>query len=386
MMKMLIISHTPHYIQNGHFYGWGPTVREIDYLSSLFDGVIHIAPLHDEIPPNSALPYMSKKVKVIPVKPAGGDSLRGKMSILWQIPAYLLTICREVQQVDLVHVRCPANISLMAIVLLAFLRYPKYRWVKYAGNWRPESKEAWSYTFQRWWLNKGLHRGVVTVNGRWDGQPKHVYSFLNPCLTQEEVEFARTVASGKELSPPYNLLFVGRVESEKGVGRLLKIVKELHRQGIPFKVDIVGDGPERKGFEAWATENGLSSIVTFHGWMPKPALGEFYSRAHFFVFPTTASEGWPKVLSEAMAYGVVPIAGAISSIPQILSETGAGLSFPPNDIRAFVQAILEYIEKPERWRAASRAGMAAAPLFTYEHYLEAVKQMFWDAWKVKLQV
>jgi len=381
---MLIISNMAHYKRNGQIVGWGPTVQEIDALAQVFDEIRHIGCLYSSPAPPSALPYSSKRVHLIGLPPAGGDRLKDKLGILRLSPVYLHEMLKEIPKVDVVHVRCPANISLMAIVLLAFLRYPKYRWVKYAGNWRPESKEAWSYTFQRWWLNKGLHRGVVTVNGRWDGQPKHVYSFLNPCLTQEEVEFARTVASGKELSPPYNLLFVGRVESEKGVGRLLKIVKELRRQGIPLKVDIVGDGPERKGFEAWAMENGLSSIVTFHGWMPKPVLGEFYSRAHFFVFPTTASEGWPKVLSEAMAYGVVPVAGAISSIPQILSETGAGLSFPPNDIRAFVQAILGYIEKPERWRAASRAGMAAAPLFTYEHYLEAVKQMFWDAWKVKL--
>jgi glycosyltransferase involved in cell wall biosynthesis len=268
-------------------------------------------------------------------------------------------------------------------VLLTFLHHPKFRWVKYAGNWRPNSKEAWSYTFQRWWLNKGLHRGVVTVNGRWPHQPKHVYSFLNPCLTHEEVESARTVASSKELSPPYNLLFVGRVESAKGVGRFLKIAKELHRQGIPIKVDIVGDGPERKGFEAWTEANGLSSFVTFHGWLPKPALAEFYARAHFLVFPSS-SEGWPKVLSEAMAHGAVPIAGAVSSIPQILSETNAGLSFPSDDIHAFVQAILDFIDHPERWRAASQAGVSVAPLFTYEHYLEAVKQMFWDAWKVKL--
>lgn len=359
-------------------------MREIDYLANLFEEVVHIAPLYNELPPDSALPYLSEKVKVVPVNPAGGDSWCGKMSVLKQMPAYLLTIYKEIHNVEVIHVRCPANISLMAIVLLAFLRHPKYRWVKYAGNWQPNGREAWSYTFQRWWLNRGLHRGVVTVNGRWSRQPKHVYSFLNPCLTFEEVESARTVASGKELSPPYNLLFVGRVESAKGVGRLLKITKELHEQGIPIRVDIVGDGPERKEFEAWTRENGLSSFVTFHGWMPKPALADFYARAHFLVFPSSCSEGWPKVLSEAMAYGAVPIAGAVSSIPQILSETGAGLSFPPDDIHAFVQAILDYIDNPKLWQVASQAGVKAAPLFTYEHYLEAVKQMFWDAWKVEL--
>ena len=373
-----------HYERDGQIVGWGPTVQEIDALAQVFDCIRHIGCLYPNPAPPFALPYSSKRVHLIGVPPAGGERFKDKLDILRLSPTYLSTMLREISKADVIHVRCPANISLMAIVLLSFLRHPKFRWVKYAGNWRPNGREAWSYTFQRWWLNKGLHRGVVTVNGRWDGQPKHVYSFLNPCLTQEEVEFARAVASSKEFSPPYNLLFVGRVESAKGVGRLLKIVKELHKQGIPLRVDIVGDGPERKGFEGWVVENGLGSIVTFHGWMPKPALAEFYSRAHFFVFPSSASEGWPKVLSEAMAYGAVPIAGAVSSIPQILSETNAGLAFPPDDINSFVKAILDYIAHPERWQTASRAGVAAAPLFTYEHYLESVKRMFWDAWGIKL--
>src|SRR3712207_3692431 len=107
------------------------------------------------------------------------------------MPHYTRTIWRELPQADVVHVRCPANISLIAIVLLAVVRYPRRRWVKYAGNWQSYPVEAWSYRFQRWWLSSGLHRGVVTVNGHWPGQPAHVYSFLNPCFTEAELAAAQ---------------------------------------------------------------------------------------------------------------------------------------------------------------------------------------------------
>ena len=117
--------------------------------------------------------------------------------------------------------------------------------------------------------------------------------------------------------------------------------------------------------------------------MPKPALADFYAQAHFLVFPS-ASEGWPKVLSEAMAYGVVPIAGVVSSIPEILGNTGAGVAIPPHNIEGFVKAVLNYINHPDRWRAASRAGVAAASQFTYEYYLKAVKRMFQEAWGLTL--
>jgi glycosyltransferase involved in cell wall biosynthesis len=94
----------------------------------------------------------------------------------------------------------------------------------------------------------------------------------------------------------------------------------------------------------------------------------------------TQSDGWPKVMSESMAFGVVPLAGAISSIPQVLAETGAGRALPAEDIFSFVEAIREFLEKPEQWKQASRAGLSSVHLFTYQAYLNSVRSLFYDAW------
>ena len=146
----------------------------------------------------------------------------------------------------------------------------------------------------------------------------------------------------------------------------------------------MGDGPERPAFESWCREHGMDAWVNFHGWLPRPALADFYAQAHFLLFPSSASEGWPKVLSEAMAYGVVPLAGAVSSIPQILAETGAGVALPPFDVNAFVNEVLAYAAHPDRWKAASQAGIASAPMFTYKHYLTELRRIFHDAWGIEL--
>jgi glycosyltransferase involved in cell wall biosynthesis len=382
-MKLLIVSHTPHYKKGNSIVGWGPTIREIDYLSQVFDRVVHVAPLHPEAAPASALPYTSDRVFLRPVQPAGGEKLQDKMAILGVVPHYLRIISQEIKQCDVVHVRCPAGISLLAVIALGLLKRPLYRWVKYAGNWQPSSGSPWSYTFQRWWLQKRLHQGIVSVNGRWPGQPEHIYSFSNPSLTLGEFRASQELGKTKKFRPPFHLLFVGRVETSKGAGRVLQVARELKKNGLDFVVDFIGDGPERSVFEEWSKEHGLASSCAFHGWLPRSALSEFYARAHFLVFPSD-SEGWPKVLSEAMAFGAVPIAGAVSSIPQILGETGAGLAVPPLDVNAFVQAVLDYTAHPGRWQAASRAGLAAAPRFTYEHYLQVLSQTFQDAWGIRL--
>ena len=375
-MKLLIISNMSHYRHEGQILGGGPTVMEIDHLAQLFEEIRHIACLHPETAPPSWLPYEAKNVNLIFVPPTGGVKLRNKLDILRCSPLYFRTMWRELRSAEAVHVRGPANISLLAILLLTMVRHPRLRWVKYAGNWRPSGPESWSYTFQRWWLNKGWHRGAVTVNGQWPDQPEHVKSFLNPCLTETELEVGRAAAAAKQLTSPLRLLFVGRLEETKGVGRAINILQLLRQRGVAATLDLVGDSPERPTFESQVATHGLGAHVTFHGWVPRTQLGPLLSRAHIMVFASSSSEGWPKALSEGMAYGVVPLAGNVSSIPQYLERFHTGRTYPPDNLSAFVDALIWYEKHPERWKEESDNAVQAARQFSYANYLQAVRRLF----------
>lgn len=374
-MRLLIISQMSHYRNGNQIVGWGPTVHEIDHLAQIFDEIRHIACLHEEAAPSSALPYSSDRISLVPIPMVGGEGLLKKLDVLRLTPLFIRTILRELPKADVVHVRCPANISMLAIMLLALVRLPRVRWVKYAGNWRPDGKESWSYSFQRWWLQKGFHRGVVTVNGQWPDQPSHIYSFLNPCLTDQEVAQALSAASVKHLTAPIRLLFVGRLETPKGVGRALHVLSRLQQKGLPVQLDLVGDGPQREEFESLAATLGVTELVTFHGWLARTALAPLYSAAHMMILPSSASEGWPKVLSEAMAYGVVPVCSNVSSIPQYLEKSGTGRMFEPDDIDGYTAAIADYYSHPETWKIESEMGIKAAQLFTYSNYQSSVRKI-----------
>lgn len=298
-----------------------------------------------------------------------------KLRIILHIPEYIRAILKSLPHADVVHIRAPANIPLMTIVLLAFVRSPRLRWVKYAGNWQPARREPWSYTFQRWWLKRGFHRGFVTVNGEWPDQPVHVRQFINPCLTDEEWQSAAEIARVKTLAAPLRVLFVGAVNEAKGVGRALQIVQHLHQKSIPLVFDIIGDGLEVRGFEQQAQELGIGHCVRFHGALPRAALNDYYAQAHIMVFPTDSSEGWPKVLSEGLAYGVVPVSGNVSSIPYHLERFRIGRALDPYDLDAFVEAIERYWFHPELWEQEARRGPEAAQHFTYSAYLRDVREL-----------
>jgi glycosyltransferase involved in cell wall biosynthesis len=215
----------------------------------------------------------------------------------------------------------------------------------------------------------------VTVNGDWPGQGPHVRAFHNPCLTRSEQAAAAAHAQGKRLGHPVRLLFVGALNHSKGTGRALEVFARIRQAGVDATLELVGDGPDRPAFERQAAELGIAGEASFLGWLPRLDLGPVYERAHILLFPS-GSEGWPKVLSEAMAHGVVPVAGAVSSIPDVLRATGAGIALPPDDLDGFAAAIGGLAADPERWSRASRAGAEMSSSFTYEAYLEAVSGLF----------
>jgi glycosyltransferase involved in cell wall biosynthesis len=373
-VKLVIVSHTPHYRSAAGIVGWGPTVREIDHLAELFREVVHIAPLHEAAAPESAMPYRSVRVRMVAVRPAGGERARDKLGILLRAPGWARAILREAVDADVLHVRCPAGISLVTLALLPFVRRGVKRWIKYAGNWKPDGREPWTYRLQRQWLLSGRTRGVVTVNGEWPGQPEYVVPFLNPCLTEEELDEGRRVGEEKTLSSPLQLLFVGSLNDSKGAGRALRALERVVGHLMDANLDVVGDGPERASLLARAEEAGIADRVRLHGWMPRHSLSPLFARAHIILTPSE-TEGWPKVLSEAMAYGGVPVASRVSCIPQYLERFGTGRTFDTYDENGFAGAILWYAGHPSEWREESQRAVVAARLFSYSCFLEAVRSL-----------
>ena len=136
--------------------------------------------------------------------------------------------------------------------------------------------------------------------------------------------------------------------------------------------------------EEKAAEWDLESSVEFAGWLPRTELPRVLRECHFMILPTAASEGFPKVLAEGMAYGVVPIAGAISAIPQILGQGGAGAAIDPRDEQGFVVAVREFVLDAESWERAKGKGLQTARLFSYDAYLNDVIELFETRFGVEL--
>lgn len=122
--------------------------------------------------------------------------------------------------------------------------------------------------------------------------------------------------------PPFRILFVGRLHSQKNVDLLLKALAMLRNvTTITCHCDIVGDGPDRTSLQKLAEALFVDDLTTFHGWLDKNALLARYQTAHVFVNPSSY-EGMPNTVLEAIACGLPVIASDVPGNRDVLQGLG----------------------------------------------------------------
>jgi glycosyltransferase involved in cell wall biosynthesis len=140
---------------------------------------------------------------------------------------------------------------------------------------------------------------------------------------------------------PLQILAVGRLVPKKGFDVLLEAVARL---SIPFRLRIVGDGPELGRLAALIAAASLCDRVQLVHGMTHAELPETYAAAHIVVVPsivdpTGDSDGLPNVLLEAMASGRPVVASAVGAIPSAITAGENGLLVPPGDAAALAAAL-----------------------------------------------
>jgi glycosyltransferase involved in cell wall biosynthesis len=246
-------------------------------------------------------------------------------------------------------------------------------WIKYAGDWG-QINPPLSNRIQRFWLKKNWANCKVTINGFWNSQTNHCYSFENPCLTELDIENGVKIAENKVFDKPFNFCFVGRLDEVKGVSKIISSFK-----GIPLElinsINIIGDGKDIVNYKKDAAF--LGDKIVFHGFQEKIFVHKIMETAHFFLLPSSA-EGFPKVVAEAACYGVIPIVSDVGSISHYINSDNGFIWNSKSNLSyesVFQKAVLT--QKAEL-KEKSKKILFVAKLFTFENYKNKLEKFIFS--------
>jgi glycosyltransferase involved in cell wall biosynthesis len=380
-MRLAIVSHVVHYRWQGKLYAYSAYAREIEIWADLFGKVVVAAPLRAEEPPGDCVAFAHSNITVRAQMEAGGNTWQSKAGLALALPVMAFQLGMALRDADAIHVRCPGNLGLLGIVLAPLLS--RRIVAKYAGQWTDYPSEARTVRWQKRLLRSNWFDGPVTVYGRWPGQPDHVVPFFTSVLSSDQIAFARVAATRERAARPLRVLFVGRLSKAKNVDILLRAVSEVTSRGAAVRCEVIGEGPERTALESLRSELKLNDCVEFTGGLDFEQVLSHFERADMLVL-ASETEGWPKAITEAMAYGLICVGSDRGLVPQILSE-GRGIVVPPRDVRSLAEAIYNIAAAPAEYAAMRTRAAAWAQEYSLEGLRDALRALLIERWRLPVK-
>ena len=236
-----------------------------------------------------------------------------------------------------------------------------YRWADVYLPHGPSLKFGWPVFFGR--------KPAVIVHHIWMAESSGIPLFgkwLRLSLLKRCRNLAVSSALGKSLPVPWqvvpnpyddelfrllpeiprdrDLVFLGRLESAKGVGDLIDALGILKSRGHAPTVTIVGSGQMKEELETKVRAFGLSNSVRFVGTKQGEELAKILNGHRIMVVSSRYEEPFGVVALEGIACGCVVIGSSGGGLPEAIGS--CGVTFPNGDAAALAEKMEMYLSRP----------------------------------------
>jgi len=275
----------------------------------------------------------------------------------WSFLAHTWKLSRLIREIapDVIHLHghWAASIGQLAVVLAG--RPPTVytvRWPAYSDDTNPLS------TARNWlveWFSCAMATVVVAVS-EFDRKTL-VRRRLCSLRKLEMIHNAYAidplpVAPNRHAAEVVKIGFVGRLVDQKGCDVLITAYARLANAGLPARLTIVGDGPDRAKLERRVEDLGLSGSVDFLGFRPDGAA--LMTEMDIVAVPSRF-EPFGIVAVEAMAQGRPVVASAVGGLTETVADGSTGHLVPAGDPVRLADALGDLVRS-----SALREQMGAA--------------------------
>jgi hypothetical protein len=181
------------------------------------------------------------------------------------------------------------------------------------------------------------------------------FSRCNPVILGNYPRLDFTPPATAENEQTFNLLYVGGITRERGLGMALEALRRLPMPEL--RLHVVGAGRDTALMEALRAE----SRVVLHGRVPWIDLYKYYTRVHVGLALYQPLEGFVTVdhsvkIVEYMAAGIPVLCSNFPGLKAFVEDAGCGLVVQPDDPEAIALKIRQLVEDKELRRTLGETG------------------------------
>lgn len=237
------------------------------------------------------------------------------------------------------------NIALRLAWPLLLLHRP---WIVAHHTWLPRSGLAGRA--KRWALRAATH--IAASQALADDLPVRASVVPNPYADDLFVRM-------DDVARRAELVFVGRLVSDKGVSVLIDALGLLARRDRRPRLTVIGEGPESHALQRRAASLGLGDAATFVGRRSGRRLAAALNGHEILVVPSTWEEPFGVVALEAMGCGAVPLVTRSGGLPEAVGSHGLVVDKnSPQALADGIEALLDDAELRRRLRAGTSRHLA----------------------------
>lgn len=383
-MRLAVVSHKICWSADDSPSGYatdGGFPMQMRAISELFSETRLVVPCQKNQNQTGIINLEGKNLFLRPLTVPKGENLRRKLAMFNWILKNGRKIWREIKNSDAVHALIPGDVGTIGMLFAVWQKKPLF--VRYCGNWARRQTVAerfWIWSLER--LAGGRNLMLAT------GGAEHSPSSKNPnikwifstSLKAADLEKGRPKRRKNSNAP--KLIIVCRQEKGKGTDIVLESLPLILDEFPQATLEIVGDGDFLPQLEKLARNLKIEKQVTFHGKVSPTAVLKLLSKADLFCFPT-ASEGFPKVILEALANGLPVVTTAVSVLPQLIEKTGSGVILPSATAESLSAAVCEIFGNEETYNRMSENAIRTARNYSLEKWRDLIGENLRRVWNTE---
>ena len=164
---------------------------------------------------------------------------------------------------------------------------------------------------------------------------------------------------------PIKLLFLARIEEEKGIKIALDALTILNRE-IPGKYElyVAGTGSLKEEIQQLCSKRNDTIWV---GYVTNEKKHQLLDKSHVMLFPTYYPEGMPITLLEAVMYGMPIVSRPVGGISDLIVNNENGFLTSSLDPREFAVKIDDLTKSEDFYRNISTNNIEKSKLFMPEN-------------------